>query len=368
MTLTNYWWLLIWMFTGAAFFALFVPKREEIVLGKKVLRWEPMAAVLAVLPYIIWAGFRGDIADTYLYRKLFNEMPSSLGQISGYLANVNKDKGFTILSIIIKNIVGSNSTAYFMILAIAQFVVLVVVFRKYSTNYWFSMFVFIASTDYISWMYNGLRQFTAVTIIVAALPLFLKKKYVVVVGLILIASTIHASALLMIPALFVLQGKAWNRRTMLSILGCVLVLLYINQFTEILDIFLGETQYKNVVSDWKEFQDDGMNPIRVFVYAIPMIFSVIGYKYIRNADDPLINFCTNASIMTTLLGLVATQTSGVFIGRLPIYVSLFATCILLPWEIDNIFTESSAKTIKTVAVFCYCAFFYYQMHFSWSFI
>lgn len=60
MTLTNYWWLLIWMFTGTAFFAVFMPKREEIVLGKREMRWTPLAAVLAVLPYIIWAGFRGD--------------------------------------------------------------------------------------------------------------------------------------------------------------------------------------------------------------------------------------------------------------------------------------------------------------------
>lgn len=48
------------MFTGAAFLAVFMPKREEIVLGKKEMRWTPLAAVLAVLPYIIWAGFRGD--------------------------------------------------------------------------------------------------------------------------------------------------------------------------------------------------------------------------------------------------------------------------------------------------------------------
>lgn len=71
MTLTNYWWLLIWMFTGAAFLAVFMPKREEIVLGKKEMRWTPLAAVLAVLPYIIWAGFRGDnFGDSLLSSKI----------------------------------------------------------------------------------------------------------------------------------------------------------------------------------------------------------------------------------------------------------------------------------------------------------
>lgn len=368
MTLTNYWWLLIWMFTGAAFFAVFMPKREEIVLGKKEMRWTPLAAVLAVLPYIIWAGFRGDVADTYLYRKLFNEMPTSLSNIVEYMSTINKDKGFSVLSVIIKSIIGNNSIIYFMIFAVFQLGILIFIFRKYSCDYWFSIFVFIASTDYISWMYNGLRQFTAVTIIVAGLPLYLKRKYIPSILLILLASTLHGSALLMIPVLFILDGKAWNKKTILSIIVCGLILIYISQFTNILDTLLADTQYKNVISDWKEFQDDGMNPIRALVYAIPMILSIVGYRFIYKEDDILINFCTNASILTVLLCIIATQTSGIFIGRLPIYVSIFATSILLPWEIDHIFTKSSAQIIKIVAVVCYCVFFYYQMHFTWNFI
>ena len=78
MTLTNYWWLLIWLFTGGVVLAALIPKSER-VLGTLEERWRIVPAVLLVLPYIIWAGYRSDnFGDTYAYREVFKEAPSSL--------------------------------------------------------------------------------------------------------------------------------------------------------------------------------------------------------------------------------------------------------------------------------------------------
>ena len=60
MTLTNYWWLLIWMFTGGSLLAVLVPRRRELVCGEMEERWDTIPAVILVVPYIIWAGFRTD--------------------------------------------------------------------------------------------------------------------------------------------------------------------------------------------------------------------------------------------------------------------------------------------------------------------
>ena len=81
MTLTNYWWLLIWLFTGGAALAMFFPRQQELVLGKWEQRWNIVPAILLVLPYIIWAGHRGDFADTTLYRATFLQTPTTLSQI-----------------------------------------------------------------------------------------------------------------------------------------------------------------------------------------------------------------------------------------------------------------------------------------------
>ena len=63
MTLTNYWWLLIWLFFGGAL-ASYLPKHQELVNGKSEKRWSVTAAILMILPYIIWAGTRKSFGDT----------------------------------------------------------------------------------------------------------------------------------------------------------------------------------------------------------------------------------------------------------------------------------------------------------------
>ena len=172
MTLTNYWWLLIWLFAGGAVLTIVFPKRREVVMGKVEERWSPLAAVLLVVPYIVWAGFRSDgFGDTASYRSAFKNMPVSIAEWPTFLDGVTKDKGFSILSLVIKILSGNSSVFYFIVIAAIQILILVFVYRKYSCNYWLSIFLFIATTDYISWVHNGIRQFLAVTLIFAATSL-----------------------------------------------------------------------------------------------------------------------------------------------------------------------------------------------------
>ena len=331
MTLTNYWWLLIWLFTVGAILNYFVPKRQEVVMGKKEVRWKGLASFALILPYIVWAGFRPDqFGDTGVYRQSFRECVSSIGEIGSYLStDITKDKGFYFLMAIEKSILGHSDIVYFLLLAAIQMFVIMWLCRKYSEDFWFSIFLFIASTDYLSWTFNGIRQFTAVVMVYAATPLIIKKKYVPSILIILLASTIHQSALLMLPVIFIIQGKAWNIRSVLCIIASMVALVFVDQFTNIMDSMLAETQYSNLVSDYQSWNDDGTNPLRVLVYSIPMLLSLVGIKYIREEDDPVINMAVGASIMSCAILLISSVTSGIFLGRLPIYVSVYLLMIFL---------------------------------------
>lgn len=118
MTLTNYWWLLIWMFAAGGIIAWALPKQPVMVMGKREYRWTMSSAVIFVLPYIIWAGYRKGFGDTETYRKTFRESASSLSQISQAVSDAAKDKGFTFLTVLIKSIVGNSDVIFFMLIAI----------------------------------------------------------------------------------------------------------------------------------------------------------------------------------------------------------------------------------------------------------
>ena len=348
-----------------AIIAKYAPlKRKELVCGVEEERYPWLFAAIVFLPIVWMAATRGDIADTINYRLNFqHDMPDSFSGISEYMSGITKDYLFYLISAIIKVIIGNNYVVYFAVLATIQAISLLSIFRKYSCDYVFSVFLFVASADYF-WMFNGIRQFLAATIMFLGTALVVNKKFVPLIILIVFASTFHQSALIMIPIVFLVQGEVWNKRTVAFLATAILVIFFVDRFTNLLDSLLTDTQYSNAMtySDW---DDDGTNPFRVAVYCVPAVISFIGRKKINELNIPLINICANMSIVSASLYLVSMVTSGIVFGRLPIYVSLFSY-ILLPWELNNLFEEDMKKIIYGLAIVLYLIFYYYQMHITWG--
>ena len=365
MRLTNYWWLLLWLFTGGAFLAAAFPRQREQICGQIEYRWHWLPAVGLMLPYWVWATWREWFGDTEMYRKSFLEAPDSLAELGTYLAEIEKDKGYYTLAAVFKLLISHSDIVFFGFIAAVQIWAMVKIFRRYSSNYWVSVFLFIVSTDYLSWMQNGMRQFLATTIIFAAFGLMLHRRWLPLILVILLASTIHGSALIMLPIVFIVQGKALNWKTVWTVAAMLLVVLMIDRFTPFLNDLLAETQYNDMINNEIWVVDDGTNIIRVLVYSVPALLAIVGRKYVWAADDPVINLCVNCSLITMGIYLVASVSSGIYIGRLPIYTTLMGY-ISMPWLIDHMFERRSAQLVNGMMVLFFIAFFYFQMHFTWA--
>lgn len=371
----NYILIIAWLGVCFAIAEYANVKKPVMIGGERVVRFKWYYALAVMIPVIIMATKRGWFADTTAYIVGYREMPSSWDGLFKYMDGVKRDRGFYFVSAVIHIIFGNDYEPYLFIFATLQGVAIVFLFRNYSRQYLFCIFLFLASTDYISWMFNGMRQFTAVTIILFATPLMLKKddrlailnKYLPLFGIIWVASLFHQSALLMIPFVLICQGRAWNARTLIFMVLAVLAVAFVNEFTDFLDDALQMTQYENVVTDYKEWKDDGTNPLRVLVYSVPAIIALVGIKRISFENNRLINFCVNMSLLSSAIYFVSMVTSGIFIGRLPIYCSLFSY-ILLSWEIDNIFDDDSKFVIYFAAIAFYLIYYYYIMHYQFGII
>ena len=357
------WLILLWYIQRKAPRAVTVKER---INGRTVTRYRWFFALLAIAPLVYLAATRGWFGDSGMYRKGFENAASTFSEISAYMQGVKKDKAFYFFACVWRCILGFRPAVYFGIVALIQMVLMLAGLRRYSTDLLTGLFIFVAATDYYSYVQNGMRQFVAVCIILACSKWIFERKLIPATIGVLIASQFHQSALLMIPVIFIVQGDPWNKSTLLLLIGALIAVAFVSQFTNILDNLLSETQYSNVVDDYTSWNDNGTNPIRVLVYCVPAVLSLIGLPYIREVNDPVINVCTNMSIVSAGLYLISMVTSGVFLGRLPIYVSLYANCILLPWEVDHIFTKSSASVIRTTMFILFFLFYYYQMHFTWG--
>ena len=365
MRLTNYWWLLIWLFGAGGFLAWYFPKHQVISYGAKEERWDTLPAVLLTVPYVIWAAYRQWFGDTELYRSIFLSAPDKISQIVSYLSENTKDQGFSVFIILFKSIFGNSDVCFFMVIAIIQMACIIYFFRKYSCNYWISFFLFIVSTDYLSWMFNGMRQFIATALILFATDFLIKRKYVAMICIILLASTIHGSALIMLPIMFIVQGKAWNQKTIIFMVISMIVIVFIDRFTPLLGEALSDTQYSDMMTNEIWTADDGTNIFRVLVYSMPAILSLMAIPYLKKSSNRMIDICVNCSIVTMMIYLLSTVTSGIYIGRLPIYTTLQGY-VAVPWLIKNMFVDKSARIINLLMMGAYFCFFYFQMFIAWG--
>lgn len=366
MKLDNYLLELIWLFFFGAISFLFTNKQDEIVLGKKEERWHWLPALILIIPFIFWAAWRpNNFGDTGAYRLGFKSLPSSLSSIGEVLSNQQKDVGFTLLQIIFKSLISRSDILFFMFIAAIQLLCLTLIYRKYSCNYWMSIFFFVASTDYLSWIHNGMRQFIAVAIIFACFPLLLKKKYTLLAIIVVVLSRIHLSCLIFLPFIFIVNGRAWNGRTLLFILLIILSVLFVDRITGIITNAIQDTAYSGEVIYFTE-ADDGTNIYRVVFYSIPAVMAFVFRQYIDEANDPLINICVNLSVVAAGFYVFSFFTSGILIGRIPIYFSL-SNYILVPWLIKNVFNSESRAVLNIGFAGVYIVFFLIQLT-TWGLI
>ena len=367
--------ILIWLGLMAMFSDAQIIRQKESVFEEEQIRVKWWYAILVFLPLILFAGARKYFGDTTAYIQHYLQMPNQWGEISNYIKSNTKDIGFQFVSCVLHIILGQNFYAYLLFFSIIQGILLLCFFRKYSDSYILSVFLFVASADYYSWMYNALRQCLAVTLSLSTLPLILNlydKKVIniryllIAVAIVILASTLHQSALLLLIILPCALGDFANQRTILFIFCILISIVFLDYFELIMEHTLQSTQYKNVVSDYHKMSDDGTNPLRVIVYSIPAIIAISNRKKIQASKNKLINYSANMALLASGIYILSMMTSGVYIGRIPIYCSLY-NYILLPWEINYLCAKKwNRQLILLLLIFFYLIFFYYQIFVAWK--
>lgn len=318
-------------------------------------------SIMVFLPLILISGFRNTwIGDTSTYIEIYKKLPSSISEYLGQVDWNSKNPGFYVFSVFIKSIFGSDYRTWLVLIAAISGICLAIGYRRYSINIVISTFLFFASTEYYGWMMNGMRQFLVAALIFAFFPLLQKRKYIWFILIILLLFTVHQTCIIVIPLFLCALGKPFNKRTIIFLVLCLLAVVFVGDFLNLLNDSLQGTAYSNSVSSFKG--DNGTNFFRVIVYAIPSIIAIIKRREITDETPEIIKISINMSLITAGLYFISMFTSGIHIGRLPIYFSLF-NYILLPWELKRLFDENSGRILTGLMFVFY--FIYYCVAMGW---
>ncbi len=333
------------------------------------------------VPFIIIA-LRTEFGDSGSYLGEFSRL--STASHNNFLSHVYKrdhSQLFYGLEFYFKKYISDFPQHFFIFIAFLHSFFLIKALRKYSPDFGMSVFIFIASSLSAQWMCNGVRQFIPVVILFACSDWIIKNKWyfyiplaVFLMGLTPITSRlgldtapwylcgIHQSALITIPIFFCIQGKPFNKKVWAVVLLLVALILT-GGLDSVLDSSVENTTY---VKDMQNVDaDTGTSLLRVLFSIIPAILAFGLRKKISADETPeIIKISANASVITASLYVASAFTSGVYVGRLPIYTEIY-NLILIPWIYMYGFTEDK-KQYRPFILVLYVIFFFYQTNITWS--
>ena len=323
----------------------------ELINGSLTIKPNKLFTLLALITLVCVSGLRSNIGDTFFYMHAYK-----INRVDWAYIFDNKDIGFGIMQMLLQQITMDPQLLIFVISFITNCLIVMVLY-KYCRLIELGLYVFITSGLFLTSM-NGLRQFLAAAVLFAGTKYLIEgngKKYGCVV---LLASSIHMSAIIMVPIYFIVRSKAWSKTTFLLLFSSIILVLGFNQFQEFLFSALESTQYGH----YQDFSEGGASILRVLVTSVPILLAFMGRERLKEIfpeGDAIINM----SILGVVFMLVSTQ-NWIF-ARFYYYFGLYQL-ILIPWVVQS-FRERDRKLLYLCIVIFYSIFFYnFWSHYSRS--
>lgn len=337
------------------------------------------AFMMLLLPFI-FAAFRVEFADTKSYILTFESI-GDYSSVEDFIAVREKCELFYGLEYYFYQYITHDPQVFLFTIALLQSILFISTIRRFSEDFGMSTYVFVCNAMVFNWMCNGIRQFIVVAILFSLIDTVIKGKWYIFLPVVLIMSGltpftnmfhmakphwilcgIHQSAIIVIPAYFIVRGKALTKKVWM-LLAVLLILTALG----LLDSFLDSSTENTMYAEEMDYvhADDGTNPIRVLVCSIPVLLVLFKRREIVNSELPdVISLAINMSFVSSTFYIASMFTSGIFVGRLPAYFEVY-NLILIPWLVNNL-GMNERKIIKPLLYILYLVYFYYQVFIAWG--
>ena len=293
---------------------------------------------------IIFAGFRTEvIGDTGMYMHSYRLYANDLSTLK-----LDRDGGFAILNLILIQFSSDPQILVFVTSLVVQLLNMLV-FYKYRSYLELQVYIYIAS-GYLTTTMNGMRQCVAAAILFVFTLFINKGKFKEYLIVVLIVSTIHASALIMIPVYFIVRQEAWSRNVIIMIVLAGIGVVFYNVLSPVLFKVLENTQY----GGYSEFDEGGSSFIRTVVNIVPVFLSYIKRDKLKEVW-PESNILVNMALLNVIF--VAFGMFNWIFNRFTLYMQLY-NFILIPFIIRNCFKGKERRLLYLGVILCYFVFFY----------
>ena len=307
-------------------------------------------SVALILIVVFVCGLRIKYNDTGNYIGGFLASPT-LGEIFGTPMTWGDCPGFLYLQAAVRSVT-DNPHLFIMLCAAINVAPVLIFLKKYSNNFFFTMFLYVAAGQFL-FSLAALKQAIAIAIAIWAIPLYLKKKYLAALVVLMLAALFHPYVLLYL-ALPLLTSKPWGVNTLFiaMVIGGVAIF-----FQPSMQVVLGFAETLGDDFSDQSFAGTGVNVFRVLVYAMTPILSLIFLDRVRHDENKYQHTYINVAILCAGIMFLALFGTANLIGRVALYLS-FSLSLSLPYIISRL-EKKSAMALSGVAIILYFAYYLY---------
>lgn len=305
---------------------------DKLSLHLQINRVPWIFAILTFGYLAFWVGMRTGWGDTYAYNITFRNIESHYSSVFDIVAKQEKGWGFNLITYIFHKYISSHLNAWYLFLGVLSCGSVAITLKRYSPYFFLSAIIYILSCSF-AWSMNGIRQYFCVTILFACTPLILQKKWVKLITIIVLLSFVHTTALIMLPITYIIKFRPWEKMTILAICVTSAIICFPGLFSSGIETALEGSDYEGMTDKFGA----GVNIIRVLFFSLPAVIAYLGRKKLAQEENRVLDMCINMSILTACLYFIGSVTSGILMGRLPIYCQLFSY-ILIAYEAKLLFT------------------------------
>lgn len=320
------------------------------------VRWDVFLILMTVV-MTLFVGLRTNYNDTYTYIMGFQDT----GSLTEFLADsdnldVLHNPLFYLITTLFRGLT-DNYHLYLMAFAVFNNILFVRFLRRYAPEGNFALVVlFYFAIGVFTFSMAALKQITASAVLTLAIPALEDKKWLRYYLLVLIAGLLHTYAFLF-AFLPLLTGRPWGWKTLLLLAATLVIMLtFEDSIGSLLEY--ADSMGKHV-AEYEVFDGNQMNPLRVAVFAVTPVLSLLLMPWLRPQLDRRRCILLNMSIVSLMFMLLALINGANMFGRMARYFVLGTVCVL-PWIFDKAFTPKSARVVKLLAAVCFLGFFLYD--------
>jgi transmembrane protein EpsG len=316
----------------------------------KSYKIEKLGSSVVIILLTVISGLRSGIGDTGYYMYSYVNLSLDINSIFEL-----RDWGFLLYQSVLR-LLFPHPQALLIVTAFITLLLIVKNLVRFSYSLSFSIFLFLTSGIYLSTM-NGMRQYLAASIIfIASIFLFKKDRFKYLL-MILLASTLHNSALVMIPVYFIVHRKAWSKLNIVIYTILIAIALNFNVFFDTFSTLLSNSQYSFYIGTFGSDYYQGTNILRIIFGSLPLLLS---FFYRKRLSENLMYYDIYSNFATLSFIMLLYASNNWLFARLNFYFGLY-NLIFIPAIVFICFKPKQRLLVSYITFLTYVTFLYFEM-------